>query len=102
MLFDPESIEELSPAARVEVQDFYARKFLADRQRRFPERRLGPGSAAPGRVAAVSAGTKPRPRWPRVSGSATTRAAAGTAAGAVGPALNATFLAFQPHSSYDP
>jgi hypothetical protein len=39
MAFDPEAIERLSPSARVEVQDYYARKFLAEVEPHQPERR---------------------------------------------------------------
>lgn len=39
MQFDPDEIARLSPAARVEVQDFYARKFLAEREAPQPDRR---------------------------------------------------------------
>jgi len=39
MQFDPDEIARLSPAARVEVQEFYARKFLAERQAPQPDRR---------------------------------------------------------------
>ena len=66
MLFEPEAIERLSPAARVEVQDFYARKFLAARERQVPERRAARAGAtieaAPPAVAVPAA----RARWPRV------------------------------------
>ena len=69
MVFDPESIDRLSPCARVEVQDYYARKYLADRQRRSPERRAhrsAAPAAAPGPMEApVPGGPQPRPRWPR-------------------------------------
>ena len=65
MPFDPEAIERLSPAARVEVQDFYARKFLADRDRRVPERRIARGSGITETAAAVAVPAL-RPRWPRV------------------------------------
>ena len=65
MPFDPEAIERLSPAARVEVQDFYARKFLADRDRRVPERRAARVSGIP-ETAATVAVPAVRPRWPRV------------------------------------
>jgi hypothetical protein len=69
MVFDPDSIDRLSPGARVEVQDYYARKYLADRERRSPERRAhrpatAEGPPAPG-VAPVPAEPTPRPRWPR-------------------------------------
>jgi len=73
MSFDPDEIARLSPSARVEVQDFYARKFLADRESRQPERRASrrhdttqakrtlPQDAAP------APGTPPaRTAWPRV------------------------------------
>jgi hypothetical protein len=64
MIFDPESIERLSPAARVEVQDFYARRFLAARERRMPDRRVAKASATPNPEPAV-ANPAPRQRWPR-------------------------------------
>jgi hypothetical protein len=64
MIFDPESIERLSQATRVEVQDFYARKFLASRERRLPDRRVAKGSATPNPEPAVPT-PAPRPRWPR-------------------------------------
>lgn len=64
MGFDPESIEQLSPAARVEVQDYYARKYLADRQRHFPERRVAARRAPAAPPVATPASTA-RPRWPR-------------------------------------
>jgi hypothetical protein len=68
MSFDPDAIARLSPAARVEVQDFYARKFLAEREvrekdRRAPKRRMEieqPDTAGP------QAATASRPAWPRV------------------------------------
>ena len=65
MPFDPEAIERLSPAARVEVQDFYARKFLADRDRRAPERRAARSSGVTETAANVAVPAV-RPRWPRV------------------------------------
>lgn len=69
MTFDPESIERLSPAARVEVQDYYAKKYLADRVRYLPERRANrpPGSASSPEPAQSPVATSPvgRPRWPR-------------------------------------
>ena len=65
MPFDPEAIERLSPAARVEVQDFYARKFLADRDRRVPERRSARSSATTDAPPAPVAVPVARPRWPR-------------------------------------
>ena len=66
MLFEPEEIERLSPEARVEVQDFYARKFLAERNRRFPERRVANRVRATDATAAAEPKpADPRPRWPR-------------------------------------
>jgi len=59
MSFDPDEIARLSPEARVEVQDFYARKFLAERERPALERR------APKRPA-DAAEPAARPAWPRV------------------------------------
>ena len=64
MIFDPEAIERLSPAARVEVQDFYARKFLAARERPLPDRRVAKASVPPNAEPAVS-NPGPRSRWPR-------------------------------------
>jgi hypothetical protein len=66
MLFEPEAIERLSPDARVEVQDFYARRFLASRSTHVPERR-GVARADDGAAArsATSANAAARPRWPR-------------------------------------
>jgi hypothetical protein len=66
MLFEPEAIERLSPAARVEVQDFYARKFLAAREHRVPERRTIRNSATPEPVVAAAADPVAQQRWPRV------------------------------------
>ena len=68
MPFDSDEIARLSPAARVEVQDFYARKFLAEREAPHPDRR------APGRQVTIQAeevvvpGAPPAARaaWPRV------------------------------------
>jgi hypothetical protein len=68
MPFDPDEIARLSPAARVEVQEFYARKFLAEREAPHPDRR------APSRQVTVQAeevvvpGARPAARaaWPRV------------------------------------
>ena len=64
MIFDPEAIERLSPAARVEIQDFYARKFLAAREHRVPDRRA-PRAAAPPTPEPVVSSPPPRQRWPR-------------------------------------
>ena len=66
MLFEPDAIERLSPAARVEVQDFYARRFLATRERRIPERRARNRTAGADPVAAVADGPAGPQRWPRV------------------------------------
>jgi len=63
MPFDPDEIARLSPAARVEVQDFYARRFLAQREPPQPDRRA-PARLAVGAEEAASAG--PRQAWPRV------------------------------------
>ena len=67
MPFDPDEIARLSPAARVEVQDFYARKFLAARDIRLPERRRATGQevAGPQPVPAAEPG-EARAAWPRV------------------------------------
>jgi len=66
MPFDPDEVARLSPEARVEVQDFYARKFLAARKIHEPERRQPrrPGEAP----SATQSETPPeaRPAWPRV------------------------------------
>jgi hypothetical protein len=64
MLFEPEAIERLSPAARVEVQDFYARKFLAARERRIPDRRTVTNGATAEASPAVAADSAARSRWP--------------------------------------
>jgi len=66
MPFEPEAIERLSPAARVEVQDFYARKFLAERELRAPERRAARSGDTVEPAPAVAAVPAERPRWPRV------------------------------------
>ena len=66
MCFEPEAIERLSPAARVEVQDFYARKFLAARERRAPERRATNRTAAADPVAVMTDRPAAPQRWPRV------------------------------------
>src|SRR5690349_12795429 len=72
MPFDPDAIARLSPAARVEVQDFYARKFLAERRVPAVERRMPRHSpaAAAGEAdapAAVAEVVRPaRVAWPRV------------------------------------
>ena len=70
MSFNPDAIARLSPAARVEVQDFYARKFLAEREvteldRRAPKRRTEiepPDTAELARYQMTAS----RPAWPRV------------------------------------
>ena len=72
MLFDPDEIARLSPAAREEVQDFYARKFLADRAAPHPDRRAPrrQSSTQAEETVAHEAGQAPapadRPAWPRV------------------------------------
>jgi hypothetical protein len=73
MQFDPDEIARLSPAARVEVQDFYARKFMAERDAPQPDRRAGKAqqTAHPGEVLATEPAPGPapaqdRPAWPRV------------------------------------
>jgi len=68
MSFDPDAIARLSPAARVEVQDFYARKFLAEREaremdRRAPKRRT---EIEPPETAGPQTSNASRPAWPRV------------------------------------
>jgi hypothetical protein len=70
MSFDPDAIARLSPEARVEVQDFYARKFLAEREAREMDRRTPKRRAEiePPETAGV-AGPRTdasRPAWPRV------------------------------------
>ena len=67
MPFDPDEIARLSPEARVEVQDFYARRFLAGREVRQPERRHArrEGAAAP-EQAPPARPPDARPAWPRV------------------------------------
>jgi hypothetical protein len=69
MQFDPDEIARLSPAARVEVQDFYARKFLAERAAPQPDRRVARHQRTPQPGEAL--GTTPAPTqapqvWPRV------------------------------------
>jgi hypothetical protein len=73
MPFDPDEIARLSPAARVEVQDFYARKFLAEREAPQPDRRAPKRHQAPHRNEVLVADSPPaavrdhaRPAWPRV------------------------------------
>jgi hypothetical protein len=73
MQFDPDEIARLSPAARVEVQDFYARKFMAERDAPQPDRRARKAQQAahPGEVPATepappAATAQDRPAWPRV------------------------------------
>jgi hypothetical protein len=68
MPFDPDEIARLSPAARVEVQDFYARKFLAEREAPHPDRRASRRQATIQAQEAVVPGAAPaaRPAWPRV------------------------------------
>lgn len=69
MPFDPEEIARLSPTARVEVQDFYARRFLAEREppqpdRRAPRRHLALQAEEVAAQEAAPGG--PRQAWPRV------------------------------------
>ena len=68
MPFDPDEIARLSPAARVEVQDFYARKFLAEREAPHPDRRASRRQGTIQAEEAVIPGAAPaaRPAWPRV------------------------------------
>lgn len=71
MSFDPDAIARLSPAARVEVQDFYARKFLAERDvrgmdRRAPRRRADLEQSDTAEVAGQQTSTVSRRAWPRV------------------------------------
>ena len=77
MPFDPDAIARLSPEARVEVQEFYARKFLAEREapaqdRRVPKRwtaaqtdESAPSFARQNGERATD-GKPERPAWPRV------------------------------------
>lgn len=69
MPFDPDEIARLSPAARVEVQEFYALKFLAERDAPQPERRAArrPTTLQAQELAAQEAAPPgPRPAWPHV------------------------------------
>ena len=66
MPFDPDSIERLSPAARVEVQDFYARKFLAARESPVPDRRAASRPTQKDRAPGVTVRPATPQRWPRV------------------------------------
>jgi hypothetical protein len=69
MPFDPDEIARLSPAARVEVQDFYARRFLAEREPPHPDRRVPRRSltaSAEDVAAQEAAPAGPRQAWPRV------------------------------------
>ena len=75
MPFDPDEIARLSPSARVEVQDFYARKFLAEREAPQPDRRVSKRQVTvqPEELVAQEAAPPPapgplgtRPAWPRV------------------------------------
>jgi hypothetical protein len=71
MPFDPDEIARLSPSAREEVQDFYARKFLAEREAPHPDRRARKREVTmqAEEVPAHEAGQAPAPgvpAWPRV------------------------------------
>ena len=66
MPFDPEEIARLSPAARVEVQEFYARKFLAERDVRRPERRRARVREAGSQPVLTAQPPDAKPPWPRV------------------------------------
>ena len=68
MSFDPDEIARFSPAARVEVQDFYARKFLAEREAPHPDRRAPKRQVTIWAEEAGAPETAPgaRPAWPRV------------------------------------
>ena len=72
MPFDPDEIARLSPSAREEVQDFYARKFLAEREAPHPDRRARKRQVTIQAEGAVAAEAPPapapavRPVWPRV------------------------------------
>ena len=70
MPFDPDAIARLSPEARVEVQDYYARKFLAERAAPAPDRRAPKRwtAAQTDESATDPTATMPaaRPAWPRV------------------------------------
>ena len=65
MPFDPDSIERLSPDARVEVQDFYARKFLAARESPVPDRRVVTRPTQKDRPPGVTVRPAAPQRWPR-------------------------------------
>jgi len=67
MPFDPEEIARLSPAARVEVQEFYARKFLAGREIWLHERRRARVREEAGSQPGLTAQPPDaKPPWPRV------------------------------------
>ena len=68
MPFDPDEIARLSPAARIEVQDFYARKFLAEREAPHPDRRAPSRQVTIQAEEVVVSGASPAapPAWPRV------------------------------------
>src|SRR5262245_17182512 len=71
MAFDPDEIARLSPSARVEVQDFYARTFLAEREAPQPDRRAPRRHVALQAEEAHATETAPAPvearsAWPRV------------------------------------
>ena len=71
MPFDPDAIARLSPEARVEVQDFYARKFLAEREapaqdRRVPKRWTAARTDESAQPATTTSLASARPAWPRV------------------------------------
>jgi hypothetical protein len=77
MLFDPDAIDRLSPSARVEVQEFYARKYLVERVSFIPERRvrkaamarasqsLTPADPEPLEIDATNVAAPKRPPWPK-------------------------------------
>ena len=65
MPFDPDSIERLSPDARVEVQDFYARRFLAARESPVPDRRVVTRPTQKDRPPGVTVRPAAPQRWPR-------------------------------------
>ena len=73
MPFDPDEIARLSPSARVEVQDFYARQFLAEREAPQPDRRVSKRQVTVQTEELVAQEAAPAPgpsgtrsAWPRV------------------------------------
>ena len=70
MPFDEDAIARLTPAVRIEVQEYYVRKFLADRAIHEPERRRSklPRLTLVPRPAesAETPPAEPRRPWPQV------------------------------------